>query len=264
MQHKTGGWFGGEVPNAHVGNRLRLAQFIEIDILCSMLAVFVKQNLRANTHSAATAFNEHSGMLIRVLCRALFAISLAAPVAAQAQQGVGISGQALGNDVSANFIRAHTGPPDSVRLIAAILWRGARDWTTNRGAAAEIGNVRFDSVRADAERRGALAGGTVTATANAWVEYEPRTNSVVVLNQSYSVAHGDSTTVLMVDRVDHIGGDPIVSEIRLVCHATSEPEMRSGFTQAVIRSMRYTAQQWHTCLSRDPRVAAFLSRPPLR
>lgn len=203
-------------------------------------------------------------MVRRLLCRAIFALGLAAPVAAQSQSGVGISGQTFENDISANYIRTHWGPPDSVRLAAAVLWRGSSDWTMNRGPSAAIGHARFDSVRADAERRGAFAGGTVTATANAWVEYDARTNSVVVLNRSYPISLGDSTTVLMVDRVDHVGGDPIVSVVQLVCRTGPEPDMRSGFTPAAVLGMREMMQQWHTCFMNDPRVAAFLNRQPSR
>ncbi|HEY4302869.1 MAG TPA: hypothetical protein VGM82_00270 [Gemmatimonadaceae bacterium] len=135
-------------------------------------------------------------MILRRFTLALFAIVLATPIAAQS---VGISVAGFGNGVAADFIRTEWGPSNAVRLSAVVLWRGSSDWTSNHGAA-ELGLARLDSVRAESERRGAIAGAMVTATASAWVEYDAANASVLVLGQSYPIGKGDSTTVVLAVR----------------------------------------------------------------
>ena len=187
-------------------------------------------------------------------------MAVSVPAVARAQNGAGISGQSFENGVSANYVREHSGPTNSVRLIAVVLWRGATEWTMIPGPSAAIARARLDSVRMTSERRGVLAGGTVTATANAWVEYEAGSRTIAVLNRAYPAGQGDSTAVIMVDRVDHVGGDPIVSTANVVCGSNPGPDLHAGFTAAARQSTIDMMQHWRDCLNADPAVAAFLNR----
>ncbi|HEY4307660.1 MAG TPA: hypothetical protein VGM82_24510 [Gemmatimonadaceae bacterium] len=200
----------------------------------------------------------------RILLRALLALcalSVAAPVVAQTQVGVRISGTVLEHEVAAEYVEASGAPRDSLRLAVAVLWRGSPGWSGNQGPAS---SAKLEAVQADVQRRGVILGGTATATADAWIEYDPHTDSVTVLNHAYALPRGESTAVLLVDRVDHVGGDPIVSIVNIVCAHGTQVDLSSGLTQAAMQTMRETTQRWHSCLVGDPRVADFLSRPSSR
>lgn len=195
-----------------------------------------------------------------ILTMLLMAVPGAAPAAGQVPpyRGAGISGGRLANDVDADYIGDLWGPPDSVRLAAAVLWRDGAARTANRGATSEVERVRLDSLREDAQRRGMLVGGTE----NSMVLYDPRDRSVVVLDRSYAVSHDDSTTVLMVERPARAGDDPVVSTATIACSPTPGPAIRPGFTPAELRTSPDPTQHWEACLLRDTRVAAFLARRP--
>jgi hypothetical protein len=195
---------------------------------------------------------------------ALFAVSIAAaigqPVVAQTHHGAGISGQHVGTDVDANYIREHSGPPDSVRLTAAVLWRGSPNWTGGAVATPAL-RARMDSIRQDSQRRGVVAGGILTSTAAAWVEYDERARTVFLLQNAYGVSRSrDSTTVIMVDRVDHVGGEPIVILATVACSKTPEADLRSLSDQSIILAMRTNHAHWRDCLLADTRIADFVNR----
>lgn len=194
------------------------------------------------------------------LC-ALISLAGLETVAAQAQRGAGISGGTFSPGVDANYVREHWGPPDSVRLAAAVLWRGTPGWTSNRAPGVQ---PKLDSLQQAALRHHVLAGGTISPVADAWVEYDQQARSITILGRAYSLAPGDSTMVLMVDRVDHVGGEPSVSAINVVCGTTPDADLSPGLTEDVVQSIRQQTASWKACLRRDPRVAAFLAQDPSR
>jgi len=185
---------------------------------------------------------------------------------AQTHRGAGISGATVANGVSADYVRFHWGPPDSVRLGAAVLWRGTTAWALSRnGAEADWARAAMDSARKDAERRGAQAAGTITASANAWVEFDQRTARVTVLRRSYPLVAKDSALVLLVDHVDHVGGDPTVRSITVNCPKIAvATNGQSDQRQAMLEGMRLMNQSWRACLLSDPRVADFVNRTSSR
>ena len=184
-------------------------------------------------------------------------------LSAQSHHGSGISGGILGEAVRAEFIREHFGPPDSVRFVAAVLWRGSSDWGLNHDAA-ETARARamMDSARRDAIRRRVQAGGTITVAANAWVEYDDRARTVSVLQRTYAVPTRDSARVLLVDRVDHVGGEPVVASIVVACptepDATNVPDT-SG-RRDIIADMQRMRDHWQACLLGNSVVRAFVER----
>ena len=204
-------------------------------------------------------------MRLRIIVSGLYLVCSSA-VAAQSHSGSGISGGAIGG-VSANYLRLHWGSPDSVRLAAAILWRGRSDWGVSHGPIeAQRSREAMDSARRDANARRVEAGGTITAAANAWVEYDRRERTVKVLNHSYSLPVGDSTLVLLVDHVDHIGGDPSVVPVVVACAADSDVTYSSPSSggRDIIKIMRELEEYWRTCLLESSTVRAFVesrSRP---
>jgi hypothetical protein len=178
-----------------------------------------------------------------------------------------MSGGALGERVSVDFIREQWGPPDSVRLAAAVLWRGNSDWELSHGPVESArARAATDSARRDANQRGVQAGGTITVAGNAWVEYDDRARTVSVLQRTYPVPAGDSALVLLVDRVDHIGGEPLVVSMVLACatelDATNAPD--ADGRRDMSAGIRRMSDHWHTCLVRDSVVRAFVEKKPAR
>ena len=185
----------------------------------------------------------------------------AAAASAQSHRGSGISGDAFGEHVSIEFIREHWGPPDSVRLAAVVLWRGSSDWALSHGPVESAqARAAMDSARRDANRRGVQAGGTITVAGNAWVEYDDRSRTLSVLQHTYRAPASDSALVLLVDRVDHVGGDPLVASMLLAC--APEPDATNTPDADLIAGMRRMSDHWRTCLLRDSVVRAFVERRP--
>ena len=87
----------------------------------------------------------------------------------QRRSGSGISG-GFGSASSVDFIRIHWGPPDSIQLVAAILFRGSTEWGALNPQDSDWAHRAADSARIAAESRGNQAGGTITPRATAWVE----------------------------------------------------------------------------------------------
>jgi hypothetical protein len=123
----------------------------------------------------------------------------------------------------------------------------------------------MDSARRDANRRGVQAGGTITVTGNAWV-YDDRAKTLSVLQRTFPVPSSDSALVLLVDRVDHIGGKPLVASRVLTC--ASEPDATNApdadGRRDMIAAMQRMSDHWRTCLLRDSVVRAFVERRPAR
>ena len=205
-------------------------------------------------------------MRVRVTLSTLLVVC--APAAsAQSHRGSGISGGTLGERVSLEFVREHRGPPDSVRLAAAVLWRGNSDWALSHGPAESAqARAAMDSAQRDASRRGVQAGGTITVAANAWVEYDDRARTLSVLRRTYTVPPSDSALVLLVDRVDHIGGEPLVASMVLACASEPDATMApdADGRRDMIAGMRRMSDHWRTCLLRDSVVRAFVERRPTR
>jgi hypothetical protein len=163
--------------------------------------------------------------------------------------------------VAVDYVRLHWGSPDSVRLGAAVLWRGTTNWRANHaGAESERARTAIDSALRDAGNRGVQSGGTITAHANAWVEFDEAANAVTVLRTRHVLPTRDSALVLLVDRVDSVGGKPTISSLTVACPATSGMALgRGNPSDAVIEGMRTATRHWQTCLLSDARIAGFVS-----
>jgi len=191
----------------------------------------------------------------------LLSFAIVPPAAAQSHGGAGIAGSRFSPRVDVNYLNEQWGPPDSVRMLAAVLWRGSPGWTDNPGAPVR---AKRDSLTQAAVLRQVVAGGVLTPTADAWVEYNPQSRNVTLLGHSYPVPRGDSTTVFLVDRVDHVGGEPTISTIRVACAATRDVDRRSDLTDTAIEGMRQTMEHWNECLHGDQRIVEFLNHDSSR
>lgn len=199
-------------------------------------------------------------MRLRQVATSLSLLCASGVAATQQHNGSGISGGAIGG-VSADYVRLSWGPPDSVRLAAAVLWRGKSDWAVTQGPIeAKRSREAMDSARRDANVRGVEAGGTITGAANAWVEYDRRGRTVSVLNQPYSLPAGDSTLVLLVDHVDHVGAEPSVVPVVLACAADFDVMYSSPPSDGrdVIKTMQDWEGHWRTCLLGSSAVREFV------
>jgi len=197
----------------------------------------------------------------RHLISALLLLAALASAAAQSRRGAGISGHRIADGVDASYLRTEWGPPDSVRLAVAVLWRRNIDWpdTPPRDQAAV--RAMIDSVQADALRRGVMVASDFPAYASSWMEYDERAGAVLVLKQRYRVPTRDSALVLFVDRADHVGSSPNVSKAILVCIPTPDGTQTSDHpSQAWVAALHETIRHWDTCLLNDQRVTAFLNR----
>jgi hypothetical protein len=148
----------------------------------------------------------------------LASVALASTALGQQSHGAGISGGS-GLGTSIDYVREHWGPPDSVRLAAAVIWSGHSVWnlSVGEGEAAASRALQDSASRTSAERH-RLGGGTVTTRANAWLEYDESARTVYVWNQPFRAASRDSTLVLLVENVDGVDGAPRIASV-MVAHA---------------------------------------------
>jgi hypothetical protein len=151
-----------------------------------------------------------------------------------------------------------------------VLWRGQSGWSggrrgldtaTLRRAQAEYNTARKAALARDGLFVGGQSGG-VAYTAEA----DSARRTLTVLGQRFSIPRGDSALIVMVDRIDGVGGDPIVAATRVVesrlPDVPAERTWTSGDTTFIVRprgrepgSDRLNIE---AMLGRDSTVAAFL------
>jgi hypothetical protein len=155
-----------------------------------------------------------------------------------AQTGRESGGITLTSRVECGFLAHHAGAgaAEQNSLVALVLWRGQEGWR-DRATASDIHRAYRAAMRAaeDADRRfmGGQEGGIVFAAA-----FDE--DSLYVLDHSYALPRGDSALVVMVDRIDSIGGIPAVIATAAI-HARLGAEFwtkqwSSGDTLVVIHS----------------------------
>jgi len=179
---------------------------------------------------------------------------LAWPALARAQRtsGAGISG-GFGPSSSSDYVHIRWGPPDSMQLVATVFWRGSTDWGALGPEDFQWSQRASDSASHAAVSRGNTSGGAITRRARAWVEYDERRSVVFVLNQQWRVPRRDSALVLLVDRIDGVGGNPVISTVMIPV----SPVPDSG------GNVDASFAHWDRALRANDRVRAFMDDPYL-
>jgi hypothetical protein len=187
-----------------------------------------------------------------------FALGVGLP--ATAQTGRGSAGAALTSRVECGYLHRHSGSgtTEQHRLTAVVLWRGQPGWR-HRAASADAAHRAYRvAVRAaeDAGRQflGGQSGGVVYSAA-----FDD--DSVYVLGRGYSLPRGDSALVIMVDRIDSVGGDPsAVGTAQIAARLPAEfwsKQWRSGDTLFIILPHEPERILLET-LRRSPQLREFL------
>ena len=102
------------------------------------------------------------------------------------------------------------------RLATAVLWRGRPGWanraTVGKGTASQrAAQHAFEQQMAAAEKAGSTSsGGGVSGSLCYFADYNENKHVLHVLGNEYRVPAADSVIVVMVDRIDGIGGRPTV------------------------------------------------------
>jgi hypothetical protein len=182
---------------------------------------------------------------------------------AQAHSGGGISSTS-GGRVSIAYIREEWGPPDSVRLAAVVIWRGAGPYgATTSPAEGAAARILSDSASHESVRQQRWGGGTITPHANAWVEFDPRVRAVYVQGERLDVPARDSLVVVLVDDRDRVGGGARMQTRTLP--GLASPDLVRAALEGRGRFMEASMareEAWRAALEADPVVRNFLARAP--
>lgn len=199
----------------------------------------------------------------RFLTAAMF-VAFARGASAQTILGGGVSGGGLNDRVEVNFIRETRSMPDSVHLAAVVYWRGSRGWTYSHAPAdAALADSVRRALSAASLRTGIIAGGTITTTARAWVEADLHARTVSVLGKRLALPTGDSALVILVDRIDGVGGPPTLQSFPIFARAQLDatPRTHDPIQQREARRARFAelTRSWGALAEADSRVRAFIA-----
>jgi hypothetical protein len=196
---------------------------------------------------------------------ALFAVASRIP--AQTRGGSSGGGQTLSDRVDLSYEQAYvetpsTGRTDWMRYV--ILWRGQSGWHSPRMSQAEARESQqaFRAAQATAMLNDRSLLGGSAGSVNYWAEIDHEHKAVIVLGNTYAIPERDSTLVLLVDRVDGVGGQSVVLAAAVVDGRLStqkEKSWVSGDTTFIVRPHTQSGlDEFLERLKKDPLVAAFL------
>lgn len=191
----------------------------------------------------------------------------AAPLMAQTRGGSSGGTHGLSERVEITYqqryVETSSGRSDWMRFI--VLWRGQPGWLYGRGVSPEEQRQSEQAYR-EASAAAALAGrslmGGSSGRGTYWAEVDRDENTIYVLGTAYHVPVKDSTLVILVDRVDHSGGEPFVIgsaviDGRLPSDLVTKT-WTSGDTTFTIRPSKSGLDVFLEGLKKDPAVAAFI------
>jgi len=157
----------------------------------------------------------------RIRLSVLLTLAWSSLTSAQQISGSGISG-AGGSSTSWDYVRVHWGP-DTTQLVAAVFFRGSSNWGAVTAQESQWAVRASDSASRAAESRGHRSGGTITPRARAWVEYDDEGSEVIVLDRKWRLPRRDSALVILVDRIDGVGGSRMISTVMVPVSPLSDP-----------------------------------------
>jgi hypothetical protein len=149
-----------------------------------------------------------------------------------------------------------------------ILWRGQPGWQSASAAndadqAAALREYEAARVAAVVANRGFFGSG---GAAPYWGEIDNRNQRLYLLGQEFALPPRGSALVVLIDRIDRVGGAPIVIGSAVI-DGQLPPEVRSrtwtsGDTTFTIRPSRSGTDAFLETLKQDPAIAAFLAETP--
>ncbi len=173
----------------------------------------------------------------------------------QSSYGGGVSG-GIGS-MDAELVREYWGPPDSIRLVAVVLFRGQPMADVTRiGAESELSHKMMDSLSRDANRRGVWAGGSVTPRADQWIEFDPKSRTLRTQGREWRATARDSVLVVFVDQT--VADKPVISTTSVASPAEPDASRLPGADLTM--AMMEQAAKWEARLLADPAVRNFVRR----
>ena len=197
----------------------------------------------------------------------LVCLAIATPIAAQQRGGSSGGTTRLTDRVEVMYQQSYLESPtagraDWMRFI--VLWRGQPGWRFAKTSATERDDA--ERVRREVAAAAALANRTVMGNfANGpsyFAELDRDNNALYVLGNQYTIPTRDSTLVILVDRIDRLGGPPFVVGAAVVDGRMSSELVPktwvSGDTTFTVRPPKTALDLFLETLKKDPAVAAFL------
>ena len=199
---------------------------------------------------------------------ALLLGAAATPAVAQSRGGSSGGTHSLSERVDLSYQQRYVETPADGRtdwMQFIVLWRGQPGWHSGRGATPDARSESEHAYR-EASAAATMAGhsimGGYAGHAAYWAELDREANTLFVLGKAYPLPAKDSTLVILVDRVDHIGGEPYVVGAAVINgHMSSELQTKtwtSGDTTFMVRPSRDGLEVFLDNLKKDPAIAAFI------
>jgi hypothetical protein len=203
--------------------------------------------------------------VIRAILLLMGAVLVSSPAAAQNRidlpAGGGMTGTALSDRIRAEIYRTEGATGENVRLI--VLWRGQPRW--EQGAPPTPGTPAV-ARRSSTSRGQSVLGGPVMINSSTTggitreLRFDSRSGKVWVNGQEAGTAFPDSTMIVMVDRVDSVGGPPTTRVVQVAGlrgdAIPSGEDRRDPVSGAVILVSARTGLM--EVLSRIPELAEFI------
>lgn len=197
-------------------------------------------------------------------------LALGPALGAQAT-GYSSGGTTLSPQVAASYLEASArdAAVESRWLRVVVLWRGQSDWSRGGGgfdgAKMRAASGQYNTARRTASGRDGMLLGGLRGSVSYTAELDSTRTALTVLEQRFSVPHGDSALVVMVDRIDGVGGDPVIAGAKVVesrlPDGPAEQTWTHGDTTFTVHARgRDDRTDIETVLGRDPVVAAFMAR----
>jgi hypothetical protein len=154
--------------------------------------------------------------------------------------------------------------PRQTRLRFIVLWRAQPEWC--RRPCSRGDGTDPDSMQArqrEAEARGNRFAGSAGGGLVYGVEIDDRRSLLTVLDQTARFGIPDSATVVLVDRIDEVGGPPTVVRIFRIPALIATDSIAAPRESSLSR-MQVTTPALLDALRRAPVARAFIDAPPPR
>jgi hypothetical protein len=134
--------------------------------------------------------------------------SIAETRPAAASSGSGTGTFSINDRVRGEAFRQRNGDVEHARLI--VLWRGQPNWFRGQSSGGSMRTSGRSSMGGGGFESSQTRGGLTLSS-----RYDGATGEVYVNGTLAGTIRGDSTMIVMVDRVDSIGGPPVISTLQL-------------------------------------------------
>jgi hypothetical protein len=195
-------------------------------------------------------------------------IATTTPAFAQSSGGSSGGTHSLSDRVDVTYQQRYIQTPADGRtdwMQYIILWRGQPGWRAFRGVTPEE-RAQSERTYREASAAATLANhsivGGYAGRGAYWAEVDRDANTLTLLGKAYRIPPKDSTLVILVDRVDEVGGEAfVVGSAVINGHMSSEFETKtwtSGDTTFMVRPSKNGLDVFLDNLKKDPAIAAFI------